>query len=163
LWRIAAADVSSNNRVRLLRDGPATFDAMLELIEQARTSLALESYIFRSDEVGRRFGDALTRAAGRGGAVRVLLDWIGARGGSGGARHGGRVRDDVASHGRTRAPGLASVSPSSSARIAPRSIDAHPSARRHRRGGAASPARFPRPPDSSHFSRAFDLDRNGVL
>ena len=80
LWRIAAADVSSNNRVRLLRDGPATFDAMLELIEQARTSLALESYIFRSDEVGRRFGDALTRAAGRGVAVRVLLDWIGARG-----------------------------------------------------------------------------------
>jgi phosphatidylserine/phosphatidylglycerophosphate/cardiolipin synthase-like enzyme len=50
LWRIAAADVSSNNRVRLLRDGPATFDAMLELIEQARTSLALESYIFRSEE-----------------------------------------------------------------------------------------------------------------
>src|SRR5438270_10645 len=76
----SAADVSSNNRVRLLRDGPATFDAMLELIEQARTSLALESYIFRSDEVGRRFGDALTRAAGRGVAVRVLLDWIGARG-----------------------------------------------------------------------------------
>src|SRR6059058_385329 len=71
LWRIAAADVSSNNRVRLLRDGPATFDAMLELIEQARTSVALESYIFRSDEVGQRFGDALTRAAGRGVAVRV--------------------------------------------------------------------------------------------
>src|SRR5437763_16542227 len=80
LWRIAAADVSSNNRVRLLRDGPATFDAMLELIEEARTSLALECYIFRSDEVGRRFGDALTRAAGRGVAGRVLLDWSGARG-----------------------------------------------------------------------------------
>src|SRR5690349_2017608 len=62
LWRIAAADVSSNNRVRLLRDGPATFDAMVELIEQARTSVALESYIFRSDEVGRRFGETLTRA-----------------------------------------------------------------------------------------------------
>ena len=80
LWRIAAADVSSNNSVRLLRDGPATFDAMLELIEQARTSVALESYIFRSDEVGHRFGDALTRAAGRGVAVRLLLDWVGARG-----------------------------------------------------------------------------------
>ena len=80
LWRIAAADVSSNNRVRLLRDGPATFAAMLELIEQARTSIALESYIFRSDEVGHRFGDALTRATARGVAVRLLLDWIGVRG-----------------------------------------------------------------------------------
>ncbi len=52
LWRIAAADVSSDNRVRLLRDGPATFDAMVELIDEARTSVALDSYIFRSDEVG---------------------------------------------------------------------------------------------------------------
>lgn len=80
LWRIAAADVSSANRVRLLRDGPATFDAMIELIEGARTSVALESYIFRSDEVGRRFADALMAAAHRGVTVRLLLDWIGGRG-----------------------------------------------------------------------------------
>jgi cardiolipin synthase len=80
LWRIAAADVSSHNRVRLLRDGPATFDAMLELIEQAQKSVALESYIFRSDDVGHHFGEAMTRAAARGVGVRLLLDWIGARG-----------------------------------------------------------------------------------
>ena len=52
LWRIAAADVSSGNRVRLLHDGPETFDEMLELIHNAKKSIALESYIFRSDEVG---------------------------------------------------------------------------------------------------------------
>jgi len=80
LWRIAAADVSSNNRVRILRDGPATFEAMLELIDRARTSVVLESYIFRSDEVGRRFGDALSQAAARGVTVRLLLDWVGGRG-----------------------------------------------------------------------------------
>jgi len=80
LWRIAAADVSSGNRVSLLRDGPATFDAMLGLIDAATTTVELESYIFRSDEVGRRFGDALVRAAERGVAVRLLLDWVGARG-----------------------------------------------------------------------------------
>ena len=80
LWRIAAADVSSANRVRLLRDGPATFDAMLELIEGAKTSVALESYIFRSDDVGHRFAERLLAAAGRGVNVRLLLDWIGARG-----------------------------------------------------------------------------------
>jgi cardiolipin synthase A/B len=80
LWRIAAADVSSGNRVELLRDGPATFDAMVDLIEQSVSSVALESYIFRSDAVGRRFGDVLMRAAARGVNVRLLLDWIGARG-----------------------------------------------------------------------------------
>ena len=80
LWRIAAADVSSDNRVRILRDGPATFDAMIELIDEAQTSVALESYIFRSDEVGERFAEALARAASRGATVRLLLDWIGARG-----------------------------------------------------------------------------------
>ena len=80
LWRIAAADVSSGNRVRLLRDGPATFDAIIELIVQARTSVALESYIFRSDEVGHRLADAMVAAAKRGVSVRLLLDWVGARG-----------------------------------------------------------------------------------
>jgi cardiolipin synthase len=80
LWRIAAADVSSGNRVRILRDGPATFDAMLDLIERAQISIALESYIFRSDEVGARFADALLRGVSRGVNVRLLLDWIGGRG-----------------------------------------------------------------------------------
>jgi cardiolipin synthase len=83
LWRIAAADVSSGNRVTLLRDGPATFAAMIELIDEATTSVALESYIFRSDEVGQRMGDALIRAVQRGLTARLLLDWIGGRGTSG--------------------------------------------------------------------------------
>jgi cardiolipin synthase len=80
LWRIAAADVSSGNRVRLLRDGPATFDAMIELIDNAESTVALESYIFRSDDVGRRMGQALTAAALRGVQVRLLYDWVGSRG-----------------------------------------------------------------------------------
>ena len=80
LWRIASADVSSGNRVRLLHDGPETFDDMLELIHGAKQSVALESYIFRSDDVGQRFGDAITAAAKRGVQTRILTDWIGGRG-----------------------------------------------------------------------------------
>jgi len=80
LWRIAAADVSSGNRVRLLHDGPETFDEMLALIHGAKERVAIESYILRSDEVGQRFGDALTAAARRGVEVRVLMDWVGGRG-----------------------------------------------------------------------------------
>ena len=80
LWRIAAADVSSGNRVALLRNGPATFAAMLGLIESAERSVSLEGYIFRNDEVGQQFFDALVAAAGRGVAVRLLVDWIGRMG-----------------------------------------------------------------------------------
>src|SRR5437870_12436396 len=79
LWRIAAADVSSGNRVSLLRDGPATFDAMIALIDGATKTVAHESYIFRADDVGFRFADAYERAAARGVSVRLLLDWIGGR------------------------------------------------------------------------------------
>ncbi len=80
LWRIAAADVSSGNRVTLLRDGPATFDAMHGLIAKARERIAFEGYIFRDDEVGQRFRDALIEAAKRGVRVRFLVDWVGRMG-----------------------------------------------------------------------------------
>ena len=80
LWRIAAADVSSGNRVRLLRDGAETFDAMHELIDRANERVMLEGYIFRADEVGQRFSRALVGAARRGVAVRVVVDWVGRMG-----------------------------------------------------------------------------------
>ncbi|HEX2717985.1 MAG TPA: phospholipase D-like domain-containing protein [Gemmatimonadaceae bacterium] len=80
LWRIAAADVSAGNRVRLLRDGPATFETMIDLIDAARERVLLESYILRSDEVGERFAASLIAAAKRGAKVSVLCDWIGIRG-----------------------------------------------------------------------------------
>jgi cardiolipin synthase A/B len=80
LWRIAAADVSSGNKVELLHDGPATFDAMCAAIASARETIVLEAYILRSDETGHRIANALIDAAGRGVRVRLLSDWIGMRG-----------------------------------------------------------------------------------
>ena len=80
LWRIAAADVSSGNKVHILHDGPATFAAMLAAINEAERTIKLECYIFRSDEVGRQFADALIAAVQRGVKVQLLLDWIGIRG-----------------------------------------------------------------------------------
>jgi cardiolipin synthase A/B len=80
LWRIAAADASSGNRVALLRNGPATFSAMLELIATAERTVCLEGYIFRRDEVGQQFADALIAAAQRGVEVKLLVDWIGRMG-----------------------------------------------------------------------------------
>ena len=59
LWRIAAADASSGNSAELIRDGPRTFDAMIEMIDGAADFVSLESYIFMGDSVGQRFADSL--------------------------------------------------------------------------------------------------------
>ena len=72
--------MSSGNKVALLHDGPATFDVMCEIIDDARHSVVLEAYILRSDEVGHRIGDRLAAAAQRGVTVRLLSDWVGMRG-----------------------------------------------------------------------------------
>lgn len=80
LWRIAAADVSAGNGVKLLRNGAPTFAAILDRIEGARESVELEQYIFRADEIGHKVRDALVAAATRGVRVRVLVDWVGRMG-----------------------------------------------------------------------------------
>jgi cardiolipin synthase len=79
LWRIAAADASSGNEVELMRDGTRIFAAMLEVIERARETVVLESYMIVSDSVGERFSFALRAAAKRGVKVRVIADWAGSR------------------------------------------------------------------------------------
>lgn len=59
------------------RDGLA---AMLAAIEQARERIHLETYILRSDGIGRRFIEALEERARAGVDVRVLYDSLGSRG-----------------------------------------------------------------------------------
>src|SRR5690606_3039256 len=51
IWRLAAANVTAGNQVRLLHDGPEAFDAMIEIIDGAQTEVALESYIVSDDAV----------------------------------------------------------------------------------------------------------------
>lgn len=80
LWRIAAADVSSGNKVRILREGGRLFDEIVGAIESATESVAFEMYIFRRDALGKRIMDALKAAAERGVRTRVLLDWVGRMG-----------------------------------------------------------------------------------
>jgi cardiolipin synthase len=77
---MTSADVSQGNDVALFSDGAGTFDAMIEMIDHAQKSVALECYILKSDTIGARFSDALTRASGRGVAVQLLADWFGIRG-----------------------------------------------------------------------------------
>ena len=66
------------NRVEMLLNGEQAYPAMLRAIEKASSSVFLTSYIFATDATGRRFIDALSRAARRGVDVRVIVDGVGA-------------------------------------------------------------------------------------
>ncbi len=68
------------NRVGLLFDGPAAFDAMLGLIGEAERWIHFDNYIFRSDRTGFRFAEALAARARSGVKVRVSVDWLGSFG-----------------------------------------------------------------------------------
>jgi len=61
----------------LLQSGTEFFPRLCADIDAARHSIYLETYIFAADQTGRLVAAALQRAAGRGVAVRVLLDGYG--------------------------------------------------------------------------------------
>ena len=77
---ISGAPLVRGNQVRLLADGPATYQAMLESIDSARHYVHMETYIFEDDEEGQRFADALIAAHRRGAAVAVMIDAVGTLG-----------------------------------------------------------------------------------
>lgn len=64
---------------QLLRSGREFFPALIAAIEQARTEVLLETYIFSQDATGDRVAQALAQAARRGLIVKVLIDGFGTR------------------------------------------------------------------------------------
>jgi cardiolipin synthase len=69
----------AGNAVKLLRNGSQAFPAWLAAIDGAQTRVSMEMYIFSDDIIGRRFADALARAARRGVVVRLMYDYVGCR------------------------------------------------------------------------------------
>ncbi len=67
----------AGNSVEPLVNGDAAYPAMLEAIEQARSTVGLSTYIFDNDSNGRIFVDALSRAVKRGVQARVIIDAAG--------------------------------------------------------------------------------------
>lgn len=76
-WALTGAPLTGGNRVELLHNGEAAFPAMLAAIEAAREEVVLATYIFETNDTGRRFIDALAAARDRGVRVLVLIDGIG--------------------------------------------------------------------------------------
>jgi cardiolipin synthase A/B len=75
--RVAEAQQSSGNQVRILRDGRETFPAWLQAISRASKSVHLENYIIQEDEIGEAFSEAIVKASRRGVECRILYDWLG--------------------------------------------------------------------------------------
>ncbi len=61
----------------LLHNGEEYFPRLIAAIDGATHSVYMETYIYAADGTGRKFSDALQRAAKRGVAVRLMLDGYG--------------------------------------------------------------------------------------
>ncbi len=78
--RAAGAPLISGNRVDLLIDGQANFDAWLKAIRSAKSSILFENYIFRNDELTIGLRSALVERAKAGVKVMIVRDWLGCLG-----------------------------------------------------------------------------------
>jgi cardiolipin synthase A/B len=67
------------NRIELLTDYDRSIQRLIRDIDTAERHVHLLYYIFEDDATGRSVADALSRAAHRGVACRVLMDSIGSR------------------------------------------------------------------------------------
>ena len=79
------------NDARLLEDGDGVFPAMLRDIAKAQSTVNLETYIYKDDEAGRMFADALIAASRRGVQVRLMPDAQGSK--------LGKLRDELIAAG----------------------------------------------------------------
>lgn len=77
--KVALFPLVSGNAIRLLDGGDETYPAMIQAINNAQHSIAMQSYIFDHDRAGLALLQALKEACGRGVEVRVLIDAVGSR------------------------------------------------------------------------------------
>jgi cardiolipin synthase len=77
LSAINGRPATAGNAADILPDGTSFFPVLLDAIASARHHIHIEFYIWRPDRAGLMVLDALTQAAQRGVAVRVLVDEIG--------------------------------------------------------------------------------------
>ncbi len=75
--KVSHFQLLGGNAVQLLDGGDEAYPAMIQSIRQARYTVALQSYIFDNDPIGREVAQALIEAQARGVQVRVLIDAVG--------------------------------------------------------------------------------------
>lgn len=77
---IVGSPLTTGNQVRLLQDGPATYQAMYAAILAAQDHINMETYILDDDEVGQRFAQALIAKQAQGVQVNLIRDSVGTLG-----------------------------------------------------------------------------------
>lgn len=65
------------NKLTLLQNGPATYEAMFAAIREARDHINLETYIFDDGEAGQQFSDLLLERQAAGVQINVIYDSVG--------------------------------------------------------------------------------------
>lgn len=75
--RLGASPVVGGNRVDLFYEGQPAFEAMLKAIREAKHHVHIEFFIFRADESGRQFIEAMVERARAGVQVRFVYDAVG--------------------------------------------------------------------------------------
>ncbi len=80
LQLIGSLPLMRGNSAKLLVDGEATYEAILDAISEANDYILVQFYIFREDHTGKRIRDALIEKANEGVDVYLLLDNLGSMG-----------------------------------------------------------------------------------
>jgi len=68
---------SAGNRIELLTHGEEAFRYLVRIIDEAKTTIHITTYILGREEVGKEIRDRLARRAAEGVSVRLLLDDVG--------------------------------------------------------------------------------------
>ena len=74
---ITDSTLTNGNKLTLLADGQATYQAMFKAIDDARDHINLESFIFEDDETGRKFAGRLLQKQSEGVQVHLIYDSVG--------------------------------------------------------------------------------------
>lgn len=77
LRRLAHLPWTKGNSVLRFDDADSMYDALEADVDAAESTIQMQFYIYRDDEIGRRIRDALVRAAARGVGVWLMYDEIG--------------------------------------------------------------------------------------
>ncbi len=69
--------VTIGNKIKVLNNGAETFEAILDVLQQAQSFIHLEYYIFANDDIGQEIIKILKHKAAHGVEVRMIVDDVG--------------------------------------------------------------------------------------
>jgi cardiolipin synthase len=74
---IVGSPLIVGNKVDLLIDGPVTYSAMMQAIENAKDHINMETFIIEDDEIGQKFSEVFIRKQQSGVTVNLIYDSVG--------------------------------------------------------------------------------------